>query len=338
MKIVLPHTSVNLVYSTDQHLSAIPIGRRADNYQKAILDKLKFQGELAKKIHGVCISGGDMFHHKNPKAKGNTMGLVEATTKVLCKFPLGKMFVTVGNHDIQFDQMSSLPNQPLGVLIASGVCHNLVVEPVVFTNQDESISVLVDTYAYCDEKDLLPQLLASGPKPDGVTYRVGLLHAYGHPDPENAEFGSSGIGYNPIGYEQLSELDYDFLCWGHDHSYKETVTVGNVTHLNFGSLARAAFNTDELDRVVSLGVMSFSVGGARYLEKPVPVKPLEVVFTTADKPMTKIGKSEDVRDVFADMEEAVDSLESNDPREVLKQLCPVEESEVLAAALELCEF
>jgi DNA repair exonuclease SbcCD nuclease subunit len=332
----LPHNKVNLVFFTDCHLSAVPIGRRSDDYQAAVLGKIEFTANLTHKLKGAGLCGGDLFHYKNPRAAGNTMGLIEATARTLHKFPYNKVYGTIGNHDISYDNMSSLEHQPLGVLIAAGVYHNLVVDPVIFTNEDETVKVLVQTFPYCDEPDLLPLLLNSGPKPLGIDYRVALLHAYGHPDPSNATWGSSGIGYDPIGYDQVAHLEYDFMCWGHDHSRKETVTVGNVCHINFGSLARAAYNTDEVDRKVCVGVMSFEKDAVRFMEKEVPAKPLDVVFTTADKGMDRVSKSPELGDLFTDMDTVVDGIETSDPAEVLEQICPPDEPELLTLALDLC--
>ena len=335
--IKLDHHAVNLIYGTDAHISAVPPGRRADNYQETILSKLQFWASTCSKYHGVGLFGGDLFHSKKPKAQGNTLSLISSVIKVFQAFPLNKIFSIPGNHDIVWDLMESLPHQPLGVLIASGVCHNLVSSPIIFTNRDETISVLVEGYPYCDETVLLPLILDAPPRPQGVTYRIALLHAYGHPDAENATFGNTGIPYNPIGYPALAETDYDFVCWGHDHSRKETITVGNVTHIHLGSLARAALNMDEVDRPVSLALLSFSEKGMAYKELPIPVKPLEVIFTTADKGMEKIGnKTGEMSAFFSVMDEAVEGIESSDALEVLRAL--TDDDSIFDKAVEICEL
>lgn len=337
-KIVLDHDKVNLVYGTDTHLAAIPPGRRADDYPTTMLGKLRFWSSICHKYRGVGLHGGDLFHHKKPKAQGNTMGLIRNTIRTLKEFPLGGVWGIPGNHDLSWDDLSSLPYQPLGVVIASGAFRNLLTEPVIFTNRDETVSVLVEGYPYCEESHLLPLILQAPPRPLGVTYRVALLHAYGHPDAENATFGSTGIPYNPIGYDQLAKTDYDFCCWGHDHSRKEIATVGNVTHINFGSLARAALNMDEVDRAVTISLMSFSPDAMHHKEIPVPVKPLEVIFTMASKSVENAGKSEQISEFFSSMDEAIEGIESSEPKEVLKQLCPVDEPRLYDIAVEVCEL
>ena len=337
-KIVLDHRVVNLVEGTDTHLSDITPGRRTDDYPTTILEKIAYWADCCKRFRGVGIHAGDFFHHKKPKAQGNSMSLTRRTIQAFRAFPYGCVWGIPGNHDLSFDRMDSLPRQPLGVVIASGAVRNLLVEPTIFCNRDETVQVLVEGYPYCEEKELLPLVLNCAPRPLGVTHRVALLHAYGHPDAENATFGSSGIPYDPIGYDALAESDYDFICWGHDHSRKETVTVGNTTHINLGSVARAAFNTDEVDRPVVLTLMSFSKEGVRYKEIPIPVKPLEVIFRTADMGVEKAHKSEEISQFFTVMDEAVGGITSSEPAKVLRELCDPQEIHIADRAIEICEL
>ena len=333
ISIKLPHDKVNFVWSTDWHLSANPPGRRTDDYKVAILTKLEFIRSLAEKINGVALCGGDVFHIKNPDSKSNNNLLLVDTINTLSRFPNGCVYGSIGNHDLQYDRMDSLEKQPLGILIAAGVYHNLNVESVLFSNDSESLKVSVETFSYAEGDVTLQRLLDAGKRPSGVKYRVGVVHAYG-------EDGNGGFLYNSpkIGYNQVKDIDFDYLLWGHDHSRKETVTVGNVTHINLGSLARAAFPTDEEERPVTVAILSFAEDGIRYKEKVVPVTPLEIAFTVEDKPMEKVDKSEKVLEFLAEIDQQVEGITTNDAREVLAQLCPAEEPELLQLVMELCEL
>lgn len=324
--------NVNFVYTTDWHLTDVPPGKRRDDYRSAILNKICFQSALAKKVNGVGLCGGDVFHVKHPRSRANSHGLVEEIVTTLKTFPLEQVFGTVGNHDIQYDRLDTLPNQPLGVVIASGAYHNLAEQPVLFTNNDGSVSVLVESVGYCGTINTLEWLKNSGPRPEGVNYRVGIVHAYGKAGDRTNLYTEPVIGYN-----ELADLDYDVLLWGHDHSRKETETVGNVTHVNLGSLARAAFSTDEVDRPVCATILSFGADGIKMKEKHVPVQTLEVAFVAADKPIEQVRKQEAVTNFFNAMDEAVEGIESSDPREVLIQLCADNKS-VQDLAIELCEL
>jgi DNA repair exonuclease SbcCD nuclease subunit len=330
MRIVkLQHARVNLVYSTDWHLSTKPPGRRRDDYQAALFKKLLFIRDLTLKLKGVSLCGGDVFHVKSPKSLANGFGLLFPLLQLLRQFPV---YGTVGNHDLMYDRMDTLPSQPLGLLIAAGVYHNINEEPILFVNEDETVKVLVETFPYEHGAEALARLLATGERPEGITHRIALVHAYGEPGNGGGMFGEA------IGYNQIQHLDYDFMLWGHDHSRHETVEVGNITHVNLGSLARAAFDTDEVDRPVVATVLSFATDGIRYKEVEVPTTPLNIAFVTADKPVVDVAKSDELKEFFAAMDEQVGDIESTDPNEVLTALCPADESKLLTLVKELCEI
>jgi len=336
--IKLDHPSVNLVYTTDWHLTDIPPGKRQDDYRQAVMNKIRFHSALCHKLHGIGLCGGDVFHVKHPRSRANTHSLVEETIETLKTFPLQTVFGTVGNHDIQFDRLDTLPGQPLGVVIRSGAYHNLAEQPIIFKNADESVRVLVESVGYCGTLGALKWLHENGNPTSSpritldVNYRVAIMHAYSKAGDRTNLYTEPVIGYN-----ELAELDFDIILWGHDHSRKETETVGNVTHVNLGSLARAAFSSDEIDRPVCATIISFGDAGIKMKEKHVPVQPLEIAFKAADRATEKVRKQEAVTNFFTAMDEAVSDIESSDPKEVLEQLCP-DNKPVLDTAIEMCEL
>ena len=102
-------------------------------------------------------------------------------------------------------------------------------------------------------------------------------------------------------------------------------------------MARAAFSYDEKERPVSAAIISFAQDGIRYKEKPIPVQPLEVVFVHADKGVEKVGKSEAVLDFFSQMDDAVEGIETSEPREVAKELAG-NDQKLLELVLSLCNL
>lgn len=329
-----PKNRVNFVYSTDWHFSEIPIGRRKDDYKSAILEKLEFIRHMTERLNGAALCGADVFHYKNPKHVGNSLNLLIAVFGVLRRFPQGCVYGSVGNHDLMNDRMESLPHQPLGLLIQVGAYHDLNREPVLFVNSDESIRVLVETFPYAEAEPTLVRLKRSGARPPEATYRIGIVHAYGHPGEGRYMFGTET---RTIGYDEIADIDYDYLLWGHDHSRHETTTVGKCTHINLGSLARAAYSYDECERPVVATVLSFAADGVRYKEMPIPVKPLEVTFVTADKGMEQVRKSEEVKEFFSAMDEAVEGIQSTDPRVVINEVCK-DDPKLAELVMELCEL
>ena len=340
--IKLQSERVNFVWSTDWHLSAVPPGRRADDYQQAILDKLAFLLELTNKVEGVCLCGGDVFHIKNALSLANRLNMLIEVLHCLRLFPEGKVFGAVGNHDLGYgERMDSLSGQPLGLLIAAGAYYDLSDEPVIFrsTPHDvytdtnvpgvDDVWVMVESFPYGPAEDTLRRILASKRHPT-ATHRVGIVHSYGQPGKGGTMFGEPTIGY-----DQVAEADFDFLLWGHDHSRIETEKVGNVTNVHLGSLSRAALDTDEKERPVSCAILSFAGDGVRYKEKEIPVKPLKAVFVSADKGVRTTDRSKEMKEFLAKMEEAVGGMEASDPAEALRMLCP-DDAALLALAKELC--
>lgn len=327
-----PKGRVNLVWSTDWHLTAVPPGRRKDDYQSAILSKIQFIRDLVVKINGAGLCGGDVFHYKQPRHAGNAIGLIVKLYHALRSFPQGCIYGSIGNHDLSFDRMDSLSHQPLGLLIASGVYHDLNVQPVVFLNQDETIKITVETFPYKDKGLTKNDILNAPPRLPNVTARVGVVHGFGHPGGAGNLFGEPTIGY-----DELRGADFDYLLWGHDHSRKETETVGNITHVNLGSLARAALNYDEVERPVVATILSWSASGFAYKEVKIPVTPLEIAFQTADKGMEAVDKSPEMEEFFAGMDEAMAGMEITDARAVVHELCK-DDPKMEAKIMELCEL
>ena len=328
-----PKNRVNLVWSTDWHLTEVAPSRRKDDYRNAILTKIETIRGHVERLNGAGLCGGDVFHYKQPRHPGNSFRLIIDLINILRRFPQGCIYGSVGNHDLTFDRMDSLSHQPLGLLAELGVYHNLNNDSILFVNQDESVKVSVETFPYLADGRALEAILGAGPRMPGISYRIGIVHAFGHPGDASSLFGEPTIGYN-----QLKNVDFDILLWGHDHSRKETVQVGNVTHVNLGSLARAAFSYDEVDRPVVAAIMSFRPDGNwAYKEQDLGVKPLEIAFQTADKGMEKVAKSDELKEFFVGMDEQIDGLDTTDTRKVIEQLC-VGEPKLLTLILELCEL
>lgn len=318
MKMSLLNDEVNLVWITDIHLSALGPGRRSDEYRVQIFDKLRQVAKISRDNKAVCLVGGDVFHIKNPHAKANTHALIREAVEVFGSFHGGCVYGCVGNHDIQFDRMDTLLSQPLGVLMEAGVYRALNGDPLIIeVNEEEKAwKILVETWDFQDQEETYLALKNSGKRPDDVEYRLGIVHASGCTGDTRDFFDSPIIGYN-----QLKELDFDILLWGHDHTRTETEQCGNVTHINLGSLARAALSMDEADRPVSAVLIRLRPEGAKIKEIPLKILPLEQAFRTEDKKILQMAGSADMKEFFADLSESVEEIESTDPITVIDALC-----------------
>ena len=349
-------TKVNFVFFTDVHLAARAPGRRRGTYGQEILGKLAWASELATAIKGVGVCGGDLFHIKNPKSDSNPIGFVNQTMGILQSFPLGRIFGVVGNHDVTGDNMETLPDQPLGTLMQAGAYHDLGYQSVIF-EAGNGVRVQVDAFDYLPGDVLLERLQARGvenrEEAQGLDYqgidrsewpchyRVAVLHAFNQP-------GKSGMMFNQdfaLGHADLRDLGYDVYLWGHDHARKGIIGpaeatggifCGDVTHVQLGSLARAALSLDETDRPVSVAVCSFSPEGFKIVEKEVPVKPLELAFHTADLAVEQVEKREDVSQFMQELDRHAATVDSENHVEILETLTT--DTGIIETIKEVCEI
>lgn len=336
--------TLRFVFTTDWHLSDQPPGRRTAGYREEILAKVEFVRDLTQKLKAVGLFGGDLFHNKSPKSLGNTFSLTTRLIDTMYGFYLGRLFGTHGNHDLFADRVESIPSQPLGTVIAAGALEDLsATGSIIFESADATARVQVDAYPYTsDDMAALDRVLNAAPREAGVTHRIVLMHQYGDPGDAPTMFGHPTIGFN-----RMAECDYDFALWGHDHSRTETVTLGRCTHIRLGSLARAAYAEDEVDRPVAAAVLSFRGTKVGYKEVEVPVKPLQIAFTAAAKPVEQVRASDDVVEFFREMDTQVDSIDSEDPTVIARQLAtyaptegaePVLDRRLFDSFMEVCGF
>lgn len=308
--ISLPYQDhLRLVWITDLHLADVPPGRRSANYREDILGKLRQVRDLCIEQQAYCLCGGDVFHSKSPNSIANSPSLIREVMEVFSQFPGHTVYGIVGNHDIQNDRMESLPQQPLGVLVESGAY--TVVEHMRFLGP---VRVYVDGYNYRTGGQLLVDL-ERAPRADKADCQIALCHAAAAPG-KSKELSGETI----IGYDDLQQCNYDLILWGHDHTRTETQSCNAVTHVNLGSLARAAFSADESQRPVSAVLIEFSAEGSRIVEHPLQVCPFEQVFRTADKAVVEVKKSEDMQAYFSGLTHSVQDITSADPIEVVERL------------------
>lgn len=333
---------VNIVFFTDVHLAALPPGRRRGSYREDILGKLHWCGELTKTVRGVGVCGGDVFHIKRPTSASNPLSLINDAMLTFQGFPTGRVYGPAGNHDITGDNLETLPHQPLGTLMQSGAYHDLGYQPVIFTTAS-GLRVQVDAYDYEDGAKVLEKIKAQkreGARRDHAPisdadpyhYRVAVVHAFNKKGKSELMFGADFA----IGHDDLSDTDYDVFLWGHDHARKGIIENGHQSHVQLGSLARAALASDEVDREITAGVISFSSEGVKIVEKPVPVKSLEMAFHTADIAVEKVDKRDDVAAFLQELESHAQAVDSEDPLEILATITT--EPAIIETIKEVCEL
>ena len=338
----LPHADkVNLVGFTDVHLAALPPGRRKASYLEEILAKLSWVADLTTKINGAGVCGGDLYHVKNPKSPSNPHSMNTQVIGAFQEFPAHRVYGVIGNHDVTGDNLATIPTQPIGGLIQAGVYWPLGSESVVFEAQN-GLRVLVDGFDYVNKPELLQAIVGLRATSGSTSapweerpwhYRIAVVHAFNKPGATEMMFDKDIT----LGWDDLDASGYDAFFWGHDHARKGIQqTRKGVWHVQLGSLARAAWAKDEIERPVSVVVFSASKDGLRIIEKEVPVRPLELAFHTADIAIDKVEKREDINGFMAGLDKQVQAVSSDDPTEILESL--TDDPAIISTVKSYCEI
>jgi hypothetical protein len=166
-------------------------------------------------------------------------------------------------------------------------------------------------------------------------YAVAVIHAFNKPGKTEMMFGKDLA----IGWDDLKDTLYSACLWGHDHARKGIIPPADgigPTHVQLGSLARAAWASDEIDRPVAAAILSFDASGMKIAEKDVPVKPLSLAFHTADIQIEKVDRREDVMEFLAGMESQASAVDSENPVEILRTLTTDEA--IITTIIDACEL
>ena len=164
-------------FTTDHHFSHRPPGRRQGDYFADLSSKMEQVASHCNATKSVPLFGGDLFHLKDPNkiAAPNLIRFLGDMSNLLSCFEC-KPKCAIGNHDIRFDRLSTLPEQPLGLMAAAGKVDLLC--PYEPTN-------LVDWEAPSGHTYLVPRVLPAQLFP---TYEDSFVMVYSTPyidDPQD---------------------------------------------------------------------------------------------------------------------------------------------------------
>ena len=199
-----------VIFVGDVHLKgSSPISRK-DNYAEVIPNKIRFIWDFATTIDcSTIIFLGDIFDTVNTSLQyfSHCLSLFKEMSKKGMD-----LYTIVGNHDLRYDSMETLPITPLGILLESGaikLLDSLTIDDVFIRG------------CHYPEKPV---------ENDNVDfYSILLLH----------RFFESGFNEEPIKKTDMEYLGYDAYILGHDHRPYPTITLENGIRIyRPGSLAR----------------------------------------------------------------------------------------------------
>ena len=258
-----------LVWRTDVHLSDRTPRSRKDDWTETVLEKLRQVGQIAREVDACAVlDGGDFFDVKSPQR--NSHALVRATAEVHKAYPC-PVYANVGNHDCVYGDIEFLPQQPLGVLFATGIFQRLYNEHEAVFEQD-GVKVRVVGIPYHGTKYDLSRF--ANLKKGDEDHLVVIGHQLASP-----AGGAMFEGEDIIKYADLMGLPASTFAFGHWHKDQGVTEIAPGQHIvNVGSLTRGSLHLDDLDRKPCCVVMKFTKQTVEYEVRPLQIQAPEVIF------------------------------------------------------------
>ena len=250
----------------DPHIaSATPTGR-FDDYWESVFNKLQEVIKIGKdRKWDALVMAGDIYNVKQmPFPKQNA--LIDLFRQIT-------VYTIVGNHDIYYERLNTLPNTPLGNLLKSGAVKLLDQE---FENVLTGVSYSPETVL-----PLAPSV------PEGYP-SILVCHAY--MGAKKTGFKAEAGGW--VTYPEVIEAGYDIVVSGHDHTeYPDKELENGAYVFRFGALTRGTSHEHNLHRAPQVLEISMDSDGWEHQYIEVPHKPAEDVFAYTDIAMKEENRN-----------------------------------------------
>ena len=239
-----------VVFVGDIHLKGSnPISRK-DNYAEVILNRIRFIRDYANSIDCTTIIFlGDIFDTVNTSLQYFSHCL--SLFKEISNSGID-LYTIVGNHDIRYDSIETLPITPLGILLESGavkLLDSLTIDDVYIKGCH-----FPDTPKENTNLDL---------------YSILLLH----------RFYENGFNEEPITRDNILSLGYDTYILGHDHRPYSTINIEDERDIKIirpGSLARNS--SDSYNKLRKPRILVLDTDTKDFYYEEVPSESGELIF------------------------------------------------------------
>lgn len=229
---------ISFIYRTDVHASDHSPASWKGDYPTEIWSNLRQIGELAKKHKALAVlDGGDFFHRKAPSK--NSHGLIVKTSEIHKKYPC-PTFSIEGNHDIVYNDLESVPAQPLGVLYSTGVFNHLSEE--VFESEGKRVRVV--GLPFSENRCIEDFHIEKKPEDDFLIVIAHALASEVPPSTMESFFGEPVFKYSDL----LSENGPDIFMFGHWHRDQGAVQLGKTWFVNQGAVSRGSLTHENMER------------------------------------------------------------------------------------------
>ena len=254
-------SEIRLLTSSDEHLADLAPGFRKDDYRGSILKKLEWQGDMARKFKAdALLRGGDFFHVK--PANKTTMRTMAMAARIHRKYPC-PTYAVAGNHDMSNNDPGSLPSQPLGVMLSSGVF--LPLKDETFTSGTMKVRVIGVEYTTDLDVDGLHDMV----RKKDETYTVAFVHALAAMAPEEkiqSFFNEKIFDYRDLVFNGCP----DIYVFGHYHKDQGIVEHMGTRFVNLGAISRGALTFENLERQPKISLITANSQGINVESHVVP--------------------------------------------------------------------
>ena len=270
---------IRLLWRTDVHLSDRSPASRTDNWADSVFAKLDQVKAVARKLRvDAVLDGGDFFHIKSPSR--TTHDLVRRVADHHADYPC-PVYCTPGNHDAVYGDYGRLPQQPLGVLYASGVFRRL------YDHHDAVFESVEDFEVHGMQTTCKVRVV--GVPYHGTSYDLERFKAIKRGDEDflvcvahvlAAEKGGTMYeGEDILWYRDLAPLAPDLWLFGHWHQDQGVTEIGGKKFVNLGAMTRGSLTQDEITRRPAMALATFDrQEGIRIQVVRLRVRPHTEVF------------------------------------------------------------
>jgi len=242
---------ISFLFRTDVHVADRSPASWKGDYPSEIWSNLTQIGELARKYKATAVlDGGDYFHIK--AATRNPHSIVIRTADVHSAYPC-PVWSIEGNHDIAYNNLTTIDRQPLGVLYASGVFKHLR-EEVFYGDESPPTQVRVVGMPYSPVRAL--EELQAIRKQDGDNWLIAIVHALAAKDPPPSVsdfFGEPVFKYSDLVFDNGP----DIWCFGHWHRDQGIEVIDGRRFINQGAVSRGALIRENTERTPKVTLIEF---------------------------------------------------------------------------------